>query len=170
VAKLTVSTKDGKQTVHEVSGLALVGRAAECQIVLSGDPKISRQHCKIEQRGSEFLLTDLGSANGTRLNGRDIGRQKVALNSGDTIGVGGSEIRFAAGGAMGGANRLIDGIAGFFDRLFRRRGTAGAAGQVVFGEKTITCSCGAVLSTANKSPGQKIGCPRCKTIYAVPGK
>ena len=43
-------------------------------------------------------------------------------------------------------------------------------GEATFGEKTITCSCGAVLSTASKSPGQKVGCPRCKKIYVIPGK
>ena len=168
MAKLIVIAKDGSQTVHEASGTVLIGRSTECQIRLSGDPKISRQHCKIEERGSDFMLSDLNSANGTRLNGEGIGQQKIALNSGDVIGVGGSEISFQATGAMAGTHRLIDRISAFFDRLFRR-GEA-PTGEPVFGAKTITCSCGAVLSTASKMPGQKVGCPRCKKIYVIPGK
>lgn len=170
MAKLTVTTKDGQQTVHDASGTIYIGRSAECQIRLSGDPKVSRQHCKVEQRGKDFMLTDLNSANGTRWNGQSIGQQKVALNSGDVIGVGASELRFQAGGAADGANRFIDRISGFFDRLFKRGGAPQGGGEAVFGEKTVTCSCGAVLSTAGKSPGQKVGCPRCKKIYVIPGK
>jgi len=168
VAKLTVITRDGQQMVHEASGTVLVGRGADCRIRLSGDPKISRQHCKIEQRGKDFMLSDLNSANGTLWNDQDIGRQVVALNTGDVIKVGGSQIRFQAGGAMDGANRFIDRIGAFFDRLFKRN--TGSEGEVVFGQKTITCSCGAVLSTASKTPGQKVGCPRCKKMYVIPGK
>jgi pSer/pThr/pTyr-binding forkhead associated (FHA) protein len=167
VAKLTVVHRSGQQSVHEISGTIFIGRSAECAIRLSGDPKISRQHCKVEQRGKDFLLTDLNSANGTLWNDRDIGRQVVALNTGDVIKVGASEISFQAGGAFDTTNRLIDRIGGFFDRLFKRKSAAGT--EAVFGRKTITCTCGAVLSTASKGPGQKVGCPRCKKIYVIPG-
>lgn len=168
MAKLIVVAKDGGQTVHEASRVVLVGRGAGCQIRLPGDPKISRQHCRIEQRGGDFMLSDLNSANGTRLNGEDIGQRMVALNAGDVIRVGGSEIRFQVTGAVAGANRFIDRLSSFFDRLFGRG--AGAAVEPVFGQRTITCTCGAVLSTAGKMPGQKVGCPRCKKIYVLPGK
>jgi pSer/pThr/pTyr-binding forkhead associated (FHA) protein len=168
VAKLTVITKGGQHTVHEAAGTVLVGRGADCQIRLSGDPKISRQHCRIQERGGDFMLSDLNSANGTMWNGQNIGRQMVALNSGDLIEVGSCKIRFQTGGAIDGANRLIDRVSAFFDRLFKRSTPGG--GEPVFGEKTITCSCGAVLSTASKSPGQKVGCPRCKKIYVIPSK
>ncbi len=168
MAKLTVITKDGQQMVQEASGTIFIGRSEECKIRLSGDPKISRQHCKIEQRGKDFMLCDLNSANGTLWNDQDIGRQMVALNTGDVIKVGGSEIRFQAGGAMDGTNRFLDRVSTFFDKLFKRN--TGGESEVVFGEKTITCSCSAVLSTASKVPGQKIACPRCKKIYVIPGK
>lgn len=170
MAKLMVTSKDGEQTVHDLSGVLLIGRAAECQVRLSGDPKISRQHCKIEPRGKDFMLTDLNSANGTRWNDQNIGRQKVALNSGDVIRVGGAEIRFQAGGAAAGANSFIDKLGGFFDKLFKRGGGAEEGGEAVFGTKTVTCSCGTVISIAGKNPGQKVGCPRCKKIYVIPGK
>jgi pSer/pThr/pTyr-binding forkhead associated (FHA) protein len=168
VAKLTVITKDGQQTVHEAGEKVLVGRSGDCQIRLSGDPKISRQHCEITKRGTDFMLRDLNSANGTQWNGQNIGRQIVALNSGDVISVGSCKIKFQTGGAVDGANRFIDKVSVFFDKLFKR--TEGGGGQVVFGDKTITCSCGAVLSTASKGPGQKVGCPRCKKIYVIPSK
>lgn len=168
MAKLFVTDKDGNQTVHEMSGETIIGRDKGCPVRLSGDPKISRHHCKIDPRGKDFMLCDLNSANGTRWNGKNIGQQKVALNSGDLVSVGGAEIKFQAGGAAEGANRLVDRLAGFFDRMFSRGGPA--KGEVVFGEKTVTCSCGTVLSTASKSPGQKVGCPRCRRVYVVPQK
>jgi len=168
VAKLMITTKDGSQTVHEVAGVVIIGRSKECAVRLSGDAKVSRQHCKIEPRGSDFMLSDLNSANGTRWNGQDIGQQKVALNPGDVVGVGGSEIKFTVGGTMERTNKLIDRLSGFFDRLFSRSGPP--AGEAVFGDKTITCSCGAVLSTTSKVSGQKVGCPRCRKIYVIPGK
>jgi hypothetical protein len=172
VARITACTKEGQRTVHEISGVTTVGRAPECQICISGDPKISRQHCRIEQRGRDFMLTDLNSANGTRWNDQDVGRRMIALNSGDVIGVGGSQLRFEAAGAMAGTNRLIDRLGAFFDRLFGRSGRSGRSetGGPVFGSGTLTCSCGTVISIAGKPPGQKVGCPRCRTIYQVPGK
>jgi hypothetical protein len=114
------------------------------------------------------MLLDLNSANGTLWNDQDVGQRIVALNTGDVVKVGNSEMRFQAGGAVDGANRIIDRLGAFFDRLFRRGSRAER--EPVFGANTITCSCGAVLSTSGKLPDHKIGCPRCKKLYVVPRK
>lgn len=47
---------------------------------------ISRRHARIEQEGNRFYLTDLGSANGTKLNGRrPLPNEKTPLWDGDVI-------------------------------------------------------------------------------------
>ena len=46
----------------------LVGHAADCDIVL-GDGTVSRHHCRLTRDGDAFLLEDLGSTNGTFVNG-----------------------------------------------------------------------------------------------------
>jgi len=49
-----------------------LGRSADCQVVLN-DVRVSRRHALIHRQGEgEFWLVDLGSANGTRLNGRRV--------------------------------------------------------------------------------------------------
>jgi len=68
-----------------------VGRDPTCQVVLPDD-EISRQHIRIKKRGRLFILEDLGSKNGTFLNGDKI--HNAVINNGDKILVGGTELRF----------------------------------------------------------------------------
>lgn len=68
----------------ELRGMCVVGRSSKGNVVLS-DPHISRRHALIQQQSEhEFWLVDLGSANGTRLNGRRL-VQPCALKNGDAI-------------------------------------------------------------------------------------
>ncbi|MGB9886249.1 MAG: FhaA domain-containing protein [Moorellales bacterium] len=67
----------------------LIGRRPGCHLVLS-DPNVSRRHAAIERRQEVYWLIDLGSTNGTRVNGQQIQRQ--ALRPGDRIRVGDSEL------------------------------------------------------------------------------
>jgi pSer/pThr/pTyr-binding forkhead associated (FHA) protein len=64
----------------------VIGRGADCDLRLTDDD-VSRHHCSIHSSGDEPLLLDLGSANGTFLNGQRIRSQSV-LNSGDQISLG----------------------------------------------------------------------------------
>lgn len=70
-----------------VKRLLTVGRNPDCDVFL-GHQSISRNHATIEKKGSnEFILTDLGSLNGTYVNGRRVnGTMKV--NQNDTIIIG----------------------------------------------------------------------------------
>jgi len=71
----------------------VIGRTAECTVTLN-DPRASRRHAEIRPSGDGFVLTDLGSMNGTFVNGAPIREQ--LLRDGDQITVGASVLRFEA--------------------------------------------------------------------------
>ena len=70
-----------------------IGRLPECDVVLS-DPNVSRRHAEVRRRGNDFVVVDLGSTNGTKVNGAGV-RERVLVD-GDEITVGGTHIRFEA--------------------------------------------------------------------------
>ena len=72
----------------------IVGRTASCDIVLD-DPKISRRHASVAVRLGVVFLTDLGSSNGTFVNGRRI-EEAVELHDGDRLSFAGMEATFHA--------------------------------------------------------------------------
>ena len=74
-------------------GLRL-GRSSSNDIHPSGDEGLSRNHCLFEAVGDEGLrVTDLASANGTYVNGRQLGKDPVELHVGDRIEVGRTVVR-----------------------------------------------------------------------------
>lgn len=64
----------------------LIGRGTDCDLRLR-DPNVSRHHCLIRIRSDEITLTDLGSSNGTRVNGTRV-ISPVTLEAGDEICLG----------------------------------------------------------------------------------
>ncbi len=66
-------------------GVLTIGRGSGNDLVL-GDPRVSRRHARIQVRGGRLVLSDLGSRNGTRVNGSPVG--EVAIGFGDEILVG----------------------------------------------------------------------------------
>jgi hypothetical protein len=82
---------DGKRLVVGAAGVTL-GRSRQCDIVLN-DPNVSREHAEIRPRGGSWVLSDLGSTNGSCLNGRRIEGPEV-VKPGDEIELGTSTIRF----------------------------------------------------------------------------
>ncbi len=68
-----------------------LGRAEENDLVLP-DPRASRFHAEIERTPSGYVLRDLGSTNGTLVRGRKVFER--LLEDGDTLVVGGTEMRF----------------------------------------------------------------------------
>ena len=54
----------------------LVGRRPECDVVLS-DPTVSGRHAQLLGRGDHALVTDLGSTNGTWVNGKQVTQSRV---------------------------------------------------------------------------------------------
>ena len=68
-------------------------RSCGADIVVA-DPKASRRHTEIRPAGNGFLLVDLQSTNGTRVNGAPASEHM--LIDGDRIGIGATEFRFEA--------------------------------------------------------------------------
>jgi hypothetical protein len=80
--------------VYPVTGSRVVlGRSRECDIRVS-DTNVSRQHCEVVQKGAaEWHVADLGSTNGTELNGHRVSRARLA--DGDRITIGSTDVVFA---------------------------------------------------------------------------
>jgi serine phosphatase RsbU (regulator of sigma subunit) len=71
---------------------ATIGRAAPADIILEGGT-VSRRHCRLELAGDSILLSDLGSTNGTFVNGEPVA-SPVALQDGAIISVGAHRLRY----------------------------------------------------------------------------
>jgi hypothetical protein len=69
----------------------VVGRLPECGVVL-GDPNVSRRHAEFRRVGDNVVVSDLGSTNGTRVNGMAVREQQLA--TGDEITVGSTVLVF----------------------------------------------------------------------------
>lgn len=79
------------RTVSLVTGVLTIGRGPTCEVVLESS-RASRLHARIERRGKDAILTDLGSVNGTEVNGMRV--DKHSLQDGDTIQIGSARIVF----------------------------------------------------------------------------
>ena len=78
-----------------VGQFARIGRGSDNDIVLR-DTRVSRNHAAINFTGSGYSITDLGSGNGTTVNGTRID-QPCELRFGDTIGIGNEQLVFQQG-------------------------------------------------------------------------
>ena len=70
-----------------------IGRLPECEITLV-DPNVSRRHAEIHPRGDGFVLVDLGSTNGSTVNGVPVVERE--LRDGDELGFGNIRLIFQA--------------------------------------------------------------------------
>jgi hypothetical protein len=70
-----------------------IGRRPECNIVLA-DPNVSRNHAEIRPHGEGFLLIDLGSTNGSKINGVRVDQH--ILQDGDKLSFGNTHMYFEA--------------------------------------------------------------------------
>ena len=75
-------------------GVTTIGRLPECEVQLS-DPGTSRRHAQIRHQDGAWLLADLGSTNGTLVNGAAV--QSHVLQEGDRITIGNSVLEFRRG-------------------------------------------------------------------------
>jgi hypothetical protein len=79
--------------VYYVEGRARIGRSEENDVFLV-DPSVSRSHAVVEVDGSEPVVRDLGSTNGTYVNGERV--EARFLRDGDELTFGNTRMRFEA--------------------------------------------------------------------------
>lgn len=165
----------GKEPMrYEMTGnVATIGHQRGNTVTLSGDPSLSRTHCRIRDAGKGFVVEDAGSTNGTRLNGRRI-EGAEPLCSGDTIKIGSTEIVFddPLSPKRTWLSRIKDTVSTVVGTGPRPKSDSSRTSSdgTVFGQGFIKCGkCGAKIHTGAKSPGQKVGCGRCRSVYVIPG-
>jgi hypothetical protein len=82
---------EGKRMALGEAGVT-VGRSRQCDVVID-DPNVSRRHAELRPRGGSWVLTDLGSTNGSRVNGRTVSGPTV-VKPGDEIELGTALVKF----------------------------------------------------------------------------
>jgi pSer/pThr/pTyr-binding forkhead associated (FHA) protein len=92
---------DGEPHPLEGPGPWSVGRSDENDIVVS-DPNVSRRHARLIRAHNGFVVEDLGSTNGTLLDGAPIDRERI--ESGDELTFGQTAARFVRRDASGGGD------------------------------------------------------------------
>src|SRR6476661_10560469 len=94
MARLILATAEGQQAI-ELRPINSLGRHPNNSIQLL-DKIVSKEHCILEQRDSGFVLRDLGSLNGTYVNGERV-RGELMLRHGDEIALGSTRARYDDG-------------------------------------------------------------------------
>tara|TARA_R110000850_G_scaffold22504_10_gene66652 strand:- start:554 stop:1462 length:909 start_codon:yes stop_codon:yes gene_type:complete len=83
----------------ELLAVSIIGRSPECQVVVA-DPRVSRRHAMIRKQDGGFYLFDLGSFNGSYLNGSRVTATRK-LNHGDVVTFAEHEYQFEQIGGQG---------------------------------------------------------------------
>ena len=94
MARLILATAEGQQAI-ELRPINSLGRHPNNSIQLL-DKIVSKEHCILEQRDGQFVLRDLGSLNGTYINGERVRGEQV-LRHGDEIALGSTRARYDDG-------------------------------------------------------------------------
>lgn len=93
MAKLILTLPDGMGIEHTLTGEITLGRDPTSSLTLN-DTTTSRRHCRFYLAGGIWMLEDLGSSNGTVVNGTLAKRKRLA--HGDRIQIGGTVIVYEA--------------------------------------------------------------------------
>ncbi len=82
---------EGRTTVLDAEG-GVIGRSRDADVQLQ-DQNVSRHHAEVRPSGGSWIVRDLGSTNGVKVNGRRI-QGPQSLKQGDTIELGTSRVTF----------------------------------------------------------------------------
>ena len=91
-AQLVLETPDGPHVFPLETNLVTIGRGLNNDLIVE-DPRVSRQHAQIRYKSRRYFIGDLGSTNGTYVNGTALTRDHT-LRDGDVVSLGGLEMRF----------------------------------------------------------------------------
>ena len=97
-AYLTVIVNHQEAQRKPIASTITIGRHLDCDLWIE-DPQLSRRHCQLEEalEGDGWVITDLGSRNGTCVNAKKI-TERTPLNDRDVITIGKVHIKFHARG------------------------------------------------------------------------
>lgn len=96
-AELAIESGPDAGHTHRANDHAVrMGRSPDNDVILR-DPATSGHHARLERRGEQFWIVDLGSTNGTFVNGEAI--QEKQLNHGDRVTIGQNSVHFLLVGA-----------------------------------------------------------------------
>lgn len=86
MAIFLVPIESGRPIVLD-KAIVLIGRQADCDVVLTSSRRVSRRHCCVAQVNDTFVVRDLGSMNGVRINGRRVDSE-ARISLGDVVSIG----------------------------------------------------------------------------------
>ena len=115
---------DGSQEDFSFSSKVVLGRDDEADFKVESKG-VSRCHILIEERGGAFVLSDMGSTNGTLLNGRPL-LKEAQLRSGDQICIGTAVVEFSIAGEQDQTNASL--ATEPLSRTLAREGSPAAGG------------------------------------------
>ncbi|MBI4615803.1 MAG: sigma 54-dependent Fis family transcriptional regulator [Planctomycetes bacterium] len=115
------------QRFHVEAERTVLGRGAECEIRLE-DSRSSREHCAVEIRNGRPYLVDLGSRNGTLINGLPIEERK--LEPGDRVSIGRTTLLYVED----------EGESGEFEIAFEPQGSPARSISLSLDESTLGTS------------------------------
>ena len=109
VLRVTSGPYEGQEYLVGRNGTFVVGRSSRVPFSMPQDLALSREHFQVENFPPVCHLVDLGSTNGTKVNGLRV--ERVLLREGDVVSAGGScfTIHFSAFGSDGHAQRTCAG-------------------------------------------------------------
>jgi pSer/pThr/pTyr-binding forkhead associated (FHA) protein len=137
-ARLIWTTSNGlDEELFKAGDVVTIGRGDDNTIVITS-PKVSRKHARIEWSGEHFTIRDLGSSNGTFVNGQRVENMPFTLKDGDDLMLEQLHFKFEASAI---ARKVQDAFG--METVQAKRGSAGARKatlEVIIGsDKGMVC-------------------------------
>jgi pSer/pThr/pTyr-binding forkhead associated (FHA) protein len=102
---LVVEGRSESNSLRLADGVSTLGRQADCFICIKSS-QVSRRHCELYEKKGILHIKDLGSANGTFVNGKKI-RGEKALEPGDELAIGQVKLKVARLGEDAAARQVV---------------------------------------------------------------
>jgi len=90
--RMVVTAPDVSPKSYDIADELIMGRGDKCHVVLT-DSYSSQVHARVFRRGADLFIEDMGSTNGTYLNGRKV-TSPLQVNRGDKARIGKTEMEF----------------------------------------------------------------------------